>query len=359
MPLLARMLAAPLHVEISAGALDEVPRLVIDGRISSDGRFALVVGPGVGREVVGRIGAHLPCEDVFVVDNDRIDTALALADGIRARRVDVVVAVGGGRTLDVAKVASSRLGLPMVSVATSLAHDGVASPVAVLSVDGVRASFGVAMPVAVVVDLELVMRSPERMLRAGIGDVVSNASALADWRLAHEVRGEAIDGLAASFAGTAAQAVLEQHAPSNSPRFLVCLAEALVLSGLAMAVAGSSRPCSGACHEISHALDELHPGLASHGEQVAVGALFASVLRGDDVTARSLAQCMRRYGLPRTAGELGLDDEAFLAAVRHAPSTRPERYTVLEHFDPSDEEIRDVLAVMAMLHRDRPAVLSG
>jgi glycerol-1-phosphate dehydrogenase [NAD(P)+] len=357
-PLLARMLPAPLHVEISAGALDEVPRLVVDGRISSDGRFALVVGSGIGREVVERVGAGLPREDVFVVDNDRIDTAMALSDGIRDRRVDIVVAVGGGRTLDVAKLASSRLGLPMVSVATSLAHDGVASPVAVLSVDGGRASFGVATPVAVVVDLELVGRSPVRMLRAGIGDVVSNASALADWRLARDVRGEAIDGLAASFAGTAAQAVLEQRDPTRSPRFLACLADALVLSGIAMAVAGSSRPCSGACHEISHALDELHPGLALHGEQVALGALFASVLRGDWATASALAECMQRHGLPRTPAEIGLDDSSFVAAVRHAPSTRPERYTVLEHLAPTEGEIRDALALTATLGSDRPKAVS-
>ena len=174
MPLLARMLAAPLHVDVRAGALDDVPSLIADGRLSNDGRFALVVGPGIGHEVIARIGHAVAPESVFVVEDDRIETADGLAERIRHRRVDVVVAVGGGRTLDVAKHASSRVGLPMVAVATSLAHDGIASPVSVLSVGGSRVSFGVAMPVAVVVDLELVERSPERLLRAGVGDVVSN-----------------------------------------------------------------------------------------------------------------------------------------------------------------------------------------
>jgi glycerol-1-phosphate dehydrogenase [NAD(P)+] len=357
-PLLARMLPAPLHVDVRANALDDVTQLVIDGRISSDGRFALVVGPGIGDEVVRRIGAGLPNDDVFVVTDDRIDTAMALAEGIRTRRVDVVVAVGGGRTLDVAKLASSRLGLPMVAVATSLAHDGVASPVAVLTVGDARASFGVATPVAVVVDLELVGRSPVRMLRAGIGDVVSNASALADWRLARDVRGEAVDGLAATFAGTAAQAVLEERDPTTSSRFIACLADALVLSGMAMAVAGSSRPCSGACHEISHAIDELFPGLALHGEQVAVGALFASVLRGDEPSAVALARCMKRHDLPCTPGDLGLADESFLVAVRHAPATRPERYTVLEHMAPSDAQLRATLSIMGELVAEQPTVVS-
>ena len=84
------------------------------------------------------------------------------------------------------------------------------------------------------------------------------------------------------------------------------LAEALVLSGMAMAVAGSSRPASGGCHEILHAIDQLYPGTGNHGELAGVGALFCTYLRGDD---RRLARCSRpawrRHGLPRTPADLG------------------------------------------------------
>ena len=65
------------------------------------------------------------------------------------------------------------------------------------------------------------------------------------------------------------------------------LAEALILSGLAMSVAGSSRPCSGGDHEIMHAIDQLYPGTASHGELAGVGALFCAYLRGDDGPGRA------------------------------------------------------------------------
>ena len=67
---------------------------------------------------------------------------------------------------------------------------------------------------------------------------VSNISALADWRLAADERGETIDGLAASFARASALAVLHRTDSIESNDFLTTLAEALVLSGLAMAVAG-------------------------------------------------------------------------------------------------------------------------
>jgi glycerol-1-phosphate dehydrogenase [NAD(P)+] len=107
-----------------------------------------------------------------------------------------------------------------------------------------------------------------------------------------------------------------------------------------MAAAGSSRPCSGACHEISHAIDALYAGERTHGEQVAVGALFASWLREDGV-AEALDAAFRRHGVPRLPSDLGLTNEQFAAAVAEAPSTRPDRYTILEHLDMDGDTIRE------------------
>jgi glycerol-1-phosphate dehydrogenase [NAD(P)+] len=111
----------------------------------------------------------------------------------------------------------------------------------------------------------------------------------------------------------------------------MALAEALVLSGLAMATAGSSRPCSGSDHEILHAIDHLFPGTAHHGELAGAASLFTSFLRGDEDLTRAIDVCLTRHGLPRTPADLGLTDAQFAEAVVHAPATRPDRYTVLEH----------------------------
>jgi glycerol-1-phosphate dehydrogenase [NAD(P)+] len=173
-----------------------------------------------------------------------------------------------------------------------------------------------------------------------VGDAVSNLSALADWELAERERGERVDGLAAALARSGAESLLHNNEDLTSDRFLTTLAEALVLGGIAMAVAGSSRPCSGACHEIAHAIDALHPDRGSHGEQVAVGALFASYLRDDPATGL-LDACLRRHHVPRVPGDLGLSADEFSAVVAHAPSTRPDRYTILEHLDMSRREIRE------------------
>ena len=157
------------------------------------------------------------------------------------------------------------------------------------------------------------------MRRSGIGDVVSNLGAIADWWLAARERGEPVDGLAVTFARTAATSILHREDGIEDDDFLIALAEALVLSGLAMATAGSSRPCSGGDHEILHAIDHLYPGTAHHGELAGVGSLFTSWLRGDAKMARDIDACLTRHGLPRTPADLGLDADQYARAVFHAP----------------------------------------
>ena len=226
----------------------------------------------------------------------------------------------------------------MVAVATSLAHDGIASPVSSLEHESGKGSYGVAMPVAVVVDLDRVRRAPDRLASAGVGDVVSDLSAIADWELAAADTGERMDGLAVAMARTAAQAVLHQPGETGREEFLTVLAEALVLSGMAMAVAGSSRPGSGGDHEIMHAIDQLYPGTASHGELAGVGALFCAYLRDDAAQAGLISACLGRHGLPRTPDDLGMSRADFAKAVSLAPATRPGRYTILERLDMSEAQ---------------------
>jgi glycerol-1-phosphate dehydrogenase [NAD(P)+] len=215
-------------------------------------------------------------------------------------------------------------------VATSLAHDGIASPISTLSHESGTGSYGVAPPVAVVVDLDRVRAAPGALATAGVGDVISNLSAIADWELSAADTGEPVDGLAVAMARTAAHAVLYSPDPASSDEFLTVLAESLILSGMAMAVAGSSRPSSGGDHEIMHAVNQLFPGTASHGELAGLGALFCGFLRQDKHQFTAISACLERHGLPREPERVGLSADQFTSAVLHAPATRPGRYTILE-----------------------------
>jgi len=339
LPLLSRMIGAPLAVDIGPGAVAALAPLLADNRISAGGHVAVVVGPGQGERIAATLGGALANAEVWHVDGGSVRAAMEVSRRLSGGFYDAVVGIGGGRTLDTAKYAATLAGLPMVSVATSLAHDRIASPVASLEENGRKGSYGVQMPIAIVIDLDYVRASPVEMRRSGIGDTVSNLGAVADWRLAERERGETVDGLAATFAHTAAMAVIDRQDGVDDDPFLVALAEGLVLSGLAMATAGSSRPCSGGDHEIVHAIDHLFPGTAHHGELAGACALFTAHLRGSEAQARALDRCLRRHGLPRTPADLGLTEEQFCEAVLAAPATRPGRFTVLEHLDLGAEEV--------------------
>ena len=328
MPLLARMLAAPLMIEVSAGAIAGLGPLLADRRIATEGRVAVAVGPGQGESITAEL--NMAGAELFRVPDGTHDTAVALGKSLRAGAYEAVAGIGGGKTIDVTKFAAHMAGIPMVSVATSLAHDGIASPVSTLAHESGNGSYGVVPPVAVVVDLDRVRQAPDRLAIAGVGDVVSNLSAIADWELSAADTGEPVDGLAVAMARTAAHAVLNHGDLSRSDAFLTVLAEALIMSGMAMAVAGSSRPASGGDHEIMHAVNELFPGTASHGELAGLGALFCAYLRKDDEQFAAISACLRRHGLPGHPRQIGLTAGQFASAVLRAPATRPGRYTILE-----------------------------
>ncbi|MFC4335316.1 iron-containing alcohol dehydrogenase family protein [Salininema proteolyticum] len=338
MPLLARTVLAPLAVEVRSDALAHLPHLLQETNIAPTGKVAVVVG-STGQSLVPSL--ELPSATFHTVPAGSLGDARNLAARLKSVDKDAIVAIGGGRLIDTAKYAATELGVPLVVVATSLAHDGLASPVAsLLNDNGASTSYGVHMPLAVLVDLTMVLQAPAVQRRSGIGDALTNLSAVADWQLSHRVTGERFDGLSASIAHTGAEAVLRHPGTIDDEAFLSTLAAALIQGGTAMAMAGSSRPCSGGCHEIAHAVDSLFPGHGSHGEQGALGALYCTWVRGDTGLWRDLAAAYRRHGLPTVPQDLDLTVDQFTNAVAHAPATRPGRYTILEHRELDTAEIR-------------------
>ncbi|MFP3986738.1 iron-containing alcohol dehydrogenase family protein [Streptomyces sp. E11-3] len=347
MPVLTRLIPSPVVVDIRAGALNDLASVLADQRISSStGRLAFAISGGSGAVLRERLAPSLPNADWFEVGGGTLDDAVKLADALKkGRRYDAVVGLGGGKIIDCTKFAAARVGLPLVAVATNLAHDGLCSPVATLDNDAGRGSYGVPTPIAVVIDLDVVREAPVRFVRSGIGDAVSNISCIADWELSNRETGEAIDGLAAAMARQAGEAVLRHPGGVGDDAFLQVLAEGLVLTGISMSVAGDSRPASGACHEINHAFDLLFPKrAASHGEQVGLGAAFAMHLRGAREESAYMAEVLRRHGLPVLPSEIGFTADEFVQVVAYAPQTRPGRFTILEHLDLSTDQIRDAYA---------------
>ncbi|WP_405884252.1 iron-containing alcohol dehydrogenase family protein [Streptomyces sp. NBC_01136] len=345
MPVLTRLIPSPVVVDIRPGALDDLASVLSDQRISHSGKLAVAVSNGSGARLRERLEPTLPGASWYEVGGGTLDDAVRLAGEIKVGRYDAVVGLGGGKIIDCAKFAAARVGLPLVAVPTNLAHDGLCSPVATLDNDAGRGSYGVPNPIAVVIDLDVIHEAPARFVRAGIGDAISNINSIADWELSNRVTGEKIDGLASAMARQAGEAVLRHPGGIGDNGFLQVLAEALVLTGIAMSISGDSRPASGSCHEINHAFDLLYPKrAASHGEQCGLGAAFAMFLRGAHEESAYTAEVLRRHGLPVLAEEIGFTTDEFVRAVEFAPQTRPGRYTILEHLDLKTDQIKDIYA---------------
>ncbi len=313
---------APLHAlgdVVRRSRLDPSATLVLmgDGPSRPYGERAATALAGTGGHVNRRY--------------NRADTRAAaeqLADDVRATRTTLVVGVGGGRVLDVAKYGAAGGGVDYFAVPTSLAHDGIFSPVVSLFDGAGRTSLGAAPPVGALLDVDVLAAAPARTLRAGIGDLLSNITAVMDWRLADRRGADRFDPDSAAMATSAVALFLDSGAGRGRAGLVAGLARALVRSGLAMTVAGTSRPCSGAEHLISHALDRLLGGRArAHGDQVALGTLVALSAHGaDDGQTRAV---FTEFGLPTAPHHLGLSMEDLQAAVALAPHCRPGRYTIL------------------------------
>jgi len=178
--------------------------------------------------------------------------------------------------------------------------------------------------------------SPARFTYSGIGDLLSKFSAVADWKLAYHETGEPINDFSVMISLQSVQNLVSHAEKSvDDQRFLQLMCGALVMSGVAMEVAGSSRPASGSEHLISHAYDELAPKPSLHGLQVAVATLATTWLQGNpehDIVLHVLQET----GVAAYLAENRLDRAAFVEAVRVAPSVKPGYHTVLSRLEARD-----------------------
>ncbi len=207
-------------------------------------------------------------------------------DALRARlpAADVFLAVGSGVVNDLTKWLAWELGKPYLVVATAASMNGYASDNIAPTVNGLKCLFKARGPVAVLSSLTLLRSAPPALTSAGLGDVLAKPVSAADWRLGALLFGD----FYCQFCVDLVREVepLYTAAPERvreaAPEALGGLFEALVLSGLAMSMAGTSSPASGGEHLVSHTLDML-AGLDGtrhdlHGRQVGLGTILAAAL---------------------------------------------------------------------------------
>jgi len=196
----------------------------------------------------------------------------------------IPVAVGAGTINDLVKLAAHRCGRPYLVVGTAASMDGYAAFGASIENEGYKQTLDCPAPVAVLVDLDVVCEAPREMSAAGYADLLAKIPAGADWILADFFGLEPIHEDAWDIVQTDLRRRLADPdgIAGNETSVIRSLVEGLVMSGLAMQKAKSSRAASGAEHQFSHLWDNQHHTFCgktpSHGFKVGIGTLATSSL---------------------------------------------------------------------------------
>jgi glycerol-1-phosphate dehydrogenase [NAD(P)+] len=324
----------------------ELPRKILigEGVISHLGSFIIDLNKNVnrvslisGNVVKSRSGDS--CSKILrecsIVDSwhtapiATIEAVTALQDEIRATSPDFLIGIGGGRSVDIAKMISFSLKVPFISVPTSASHDGISSPFVSIRGHDKPYSLKAHAPIGVLADTGLISKAPGRLNASGCGDLIGKLTAVKDWELARDDTNEYFGTYAANLAHLSSRIITDMYKVSTrSEKDIRTIVEALISAGVASCIAGSSRPCSGSEHLFSHALEYVSSdNCGLHGERVGLGTIMMSQLHG--LETESVIKALKNAGAPTTARELKIKEKEIIRALLIAQSLRPDRYTIL------------------------------
>lgn len=194
---------------------------------------------------------------------------------------DAVVAIGSGVINDIGKILSNTADRPYIIVATAPSMDGYASATSSMTMDGLKVSLPSRCADVIIGDTDILKNAPEKMLKAGIGDMVAKYISIAEWRISHLVTGEYYCEAVADLVRCALKKCVDNADGllKREDTAVEAVFEGLIIGGIAMAYAGLSRPASGVEHYISHVWDMRGASLGTpvelHGLQCALGTLIA------------------------------------------------------------------------------------
>ncbi len=297
------------------GALAELPALI--KRFGDQG--LILASPTACKEILPSSDLDLEAHALPVerFGGECCERELArVAEILREKKIEVLVGMGGGKTIDTAKIAADRANMPVLVVPTIASTDAPCSGCAVVySEQGVFETvlYQKSNPAAVLVDTDIIAKAPLRFLVAGMGDALATwfeAKSCCATQAPNECNGlSTLTGLALAKLcydtllqyGVTAKLAAEQHIITPALEHIV---EAnILLSGVGFESGGLASAHS--IHNGLTALDETHAYY--HGEKVAFGLLAGLQLTDapPEESARVLAFC-EDVGLPTTLADIGL-----------------------------------------------------
>ncbi|WP_297988911.1 iron-containing alcohol dehydrogenase family protein [Anoxybacillus sp.] len=247
---------------------------------------------------------------------------------------DVMIAMGGGAVIDCGKYMAFLRQVPFISIPTSASNDGFASTNCSLLINGKKTTVPAKVPFGILADLNIIQQAPERFILAGIGDLMSNITALYDWEFEQNHGVSRVNAFAAMISKKAVNSFIRTPMQNiKHPIFLKELISSLTMGGISTVISGNSAPISGSEHLISHALDKMSSAPQMHGIQVGIATYIMAHVQQH--RAERITKVFARTGFFDYVKTLHLSKDEYRQAIDIAPTIKPNRYTYIH-----DEQYR-------------------
>lgn len=281
----------------------------------------------------------------YILDNT-LENAFKISHKIIEENYDMVIGVGGGKILDISKYVAYISKIDYIAIPTTIANDGLASPISVLKDENkLTRSLGSKIPLGILIDLETIMKAPKKFIKAGIGDILSNYTSLYDWKLSNKNTNEPINDFAYLLSKTAFNSIIYMKEINlENKDFVKKVCEAIILSGISMEIAGTSRPCSGSEHLFSHYIDYSLKKENLHGYQVALGAVTSAFLQSRDY--KMLLKFLKELEIDIRPSSLQISKKEFSEAWLNCKPMRSNRFTILDTIHLTEEKLNEIYNII-------------
>lgn len=269
------------NIKIGSGAVRELNNILSQ----SKGRQVFIVEDintyeAAGRTVENNLRKNFKLKRYIFNEDHLVPDEKALGRLLIEMPQDtaVILGIGSGTINDICRFLSCRVHIPYIIVCTAPSMDGYASVVSPLIVNGVKTTYNAVYPDVIIADIDIMKEAPLNMLHAGLGDILGKYTALADWHISEILNGEYFCSTIEDLTLKAVDKCIKTstNISIRDQRAVETITEALILSGLAIGMTGTSRPASGEEHHLSHCWDTIfmNEGRTAkwlHGNNVGVG----------------------------------------------------------------------------------------
>ena len=210
-------------------------------------------------------------ENMMYARAEQVEELIALSEDVAG-----IISVGTGSLNDICRVTAYQTGKKFCIFATAPSMDGFASDTAPIIKNNFKESWQAEQPLVIIGDTKVLAAAPAELKASGFGDMVAKYVGLAEWKIAGLLIGEYYCENIAAITQQAVDKIsaLADKICENDEEAAGAVMESLVLTGLAMKLAGCSRPASGAEHVVSHYLEcyKVNRGIwpEFHGKKVGV-----------------------------------------------------------------------------------------